>query len=132
MKFGEKRALALGADTTRRRNLVAAEPCAGVASGAVTCRLEDDEDGSRFVLPGVRGDDADAALEDDDPADCFRELDLALIPRPLYLSPFDLSGRGLASTTIPGEGDEKNLFLKPLRPRPGDRIGVMGVVFPLV
>lgn len=81
---------------------------------------------------GVRGELREAAWEDvlEEPADCFLlELD-PLFPRPLYLSPFDLPERELASTVVvDGEGDEKNLFLKLLMPNPGDRSGVLGVTW---
>ena len=123
------RAFVLGAETTRRRKRVAADPREGVAFGAVTFRLEDEDNGSRLVLTGVRGDEAGLEEALDEPTDFFLladELEPSASLRPLYFSLFVPPALGLGSTAGPAvEGEEKNLPLIPLRPRPGDRKGVL-------
>ena len=128
VKFGDKRALALGAETTLRRNLVAADPLAFVAVGVVTLRLVEDAEGSRCILAGVSGDETRFDEKLDEPTDFFRGcvLDPALsLLRSCFLSLIGLSSREFAMTAIPADaGDEKNRVFRPLKPRPGDRNGV--------
>ena len=127
-KLGDKRALALGAETTLRRNLVAADSRRDVTPGVVTLRLFEDAEGSRCILAGASGDEARFDDILDEPTDFFLifepELALSLLIS-FFTIPLGLSGRVFAFRAIPGDdGDEKNRVLRLLRPRPGDRIGV--------
>lgn len=88
------------------------------------------DEGSLLFLPGVRGEEFAGDLAFDalllDPADFFRIAsagETSSLPRPLYLSPLLRAGRGASvGLTV---GVEKKRDLKPLRPNPGDRNGVV-------
>lgn len=142
----EKRAFVFGAETTRRRNLAAADPELGPFS--LVCpngiRLDELADGSRFDFAGVRGDAAPLDENDDEPLlfflpppllDAPPALDggavdwgrsVATLPRPRYLSLLLVSCLFLPAGA--DKGAEKNRLLKlpiPSGPPLGERVDVV-------